>query len=211
MQMALRRLRTFVREGVEEELDLDATIDATSKNAGELEVITRAPKRPNTRVVLMMDVGGSMEPYRYLVSRLFTAARKSHHFRELNCYYFHNCVYGKVYRTENFRDAIQVPDLLREHSKHYKLILVGDAYMAPYELMMRTGHIAYEDNNSLPGIGWLMVLQQHFKRSIWLNPESTHYWQGTTIEDIRRVFPMYPLTLDGLSEGLVYLNKSGHA
>ncbi len=114
MQIALRRLRAFVREGADEELDLEGTIDATAQNAGELEVVTRPPRRPNTRVVLMMDVGGSMDPYAHLVSRLFSATKRSTHFKDLRTYYFHNCIYGKVYSTERFDEPIRVPDLLHE-------------------------------------------------------------------------------------------------
>ena len=100
MEMALRRLRMWHREGGDEELDLDGTIDKTASNAGELEVVTRPPIRPNTRVILMMDVGGSMDPYVDLMNRLFSATKKATHWKELRTYYFHNCVYGRVYKTE---------------------------------------------------------------------------------------------------------------
>ncbi len=210
--MALRRLRTFAREGSEEELDLDETVDATAKNAGELEVVTRPPRRSNTRVILMMDVGGSMDPHAYLVSRLFTAATKAHHFRELRCYYFHNCVYGRVYRTHRFDQPIFVNDLLRECDKHYKLIMVGDAMMAPYELLRQGGAISYHESNHLPGITWLMLLRQHFRSAAWLNPEPMRYWEdvymgGETVNYIRHIFDMFPLTLDGLTDAMVHLTK----
>lgn len=207
MGMALRRLRAFSREGAEEELDLDATIDETAKNAGELEIVTRPPKRPNLRVILLMDVGGSMDPYAYLVSRLFTAAKRANHFKELRCHYFHNCVYGRVYSTERFDRPIYVNDLMRECGRHYKLIMVGDALMAPYELLTQGGSIAYNEANRIPGIGWLMMLRQHFIRSVWLNPEPRNYWIETTIDHIRNVFDMFPLTLDGLSDAMGCLNK----
>ena len=209
MQLALRKLRTFTRVGGDEELDLEGTIAATAKNAGELEVVTQPPRRPNTRVILMMDVGGSMDPFAHLCSRLFSATKKSSHFKELRTYYFHNCVYGRVYETERFTDPIRVNDLLHECGPHYKLIMVGDALMAPYELMSPGGSIHWEeDGERAEGIVWLMRLQKHFRRSVWLNPEPQKYWLGNTIENIASVFDMYPLTLDGLGEATTHLMKS---
>jgi uncharacterized protein with von Willebrand factor type A (vWA) domain len=207
MEMALRRLRMWHREGADEELDLDSTIDATAKNVGELEVITRPPTRPNTRVILMMDVGGSMDPYVDLMSRLFSATKKATHWKELRTYYFHNCIYGRVYKTERFDEPVWVQDLLHECGPHYKLIVVGDALMAPYELMRQGGAISLNDNNALPGIAWLMMLHQHFKSSVWLNPEPPTYWEGNTISTVRTVFEMYPLTLEGLTQSMQYLSR----
>jgi uncharacterized protein with von Willebrand factor type A (vWA) domain len=209
MEMALKRLKHFIREGAEEELDLEGTIRETARNAGELEVVTHPPSRPNTRVVLMMDVGGSMDPYVELMSRLFSATKKATHFRELRTYYFHNCVYGRVYKTERFDEPVYVNDLLQECGRHYKLIMVGDALMAPYELLRQGGALSAEDRTTLPGIGWLLMLQKHFRKSVWLNPEPNTYWEGTTIEYVRNVFEMFPLTLDGLAQGMTHLNKGG--
>lgn len=208
MEMALRRLRMFHREGAEEELDLEATIDATAKNVGELEVVTRPPSRPNTRVILLMDVGGSMDPYVEPMSRLFSAAKKATHWKELRTYYFHNCIYGRVYKTETFDDPIWVNDLLHECGRHYKLIIVGDALMSPYELMRQGGAISLNDNNAQPGIAWLMQLQQHFRSSAWLNPEAPAYWEGNTIAAVRQVFDMFPLTLEGLTQAMQHLSRS---
>jgi hypothetical protein len=109
MEVALRRLRAFVREGADEELDIEATIDETARNAGEIEVVTRPPSKPNTHVILMIDVGGSMFPYTTLMSQLFSATKKATHFKELRTFYFHNCVYGKVYGTERFTEPIVDP------------------------------------------------------------------------------------------------------
>lgn len=207
MAIALRKLRAFSREGDEEELDIDATIDATAKNAGELEVVVRPPRRPNTRVILMMDVGGSMDPYAHLMSRLFTAASKATHFKELRTYYFHNCVYGQVYKSEKFADPVRIHDLLHECGKHYKLVMVGDALMAPYELLARSGSLDYADENRVEGIVWLMRLREHFERSCWLNPEPVNYWYGNTIDTVRQVFEMFPLTVEGLEQGVTHLTR----
>lgn len=208
MQVALRKLRTYARRGGEEELDLEGTIAETARNAGELEVVTQPPRRPNTRVVLMMDVGGSMDPFAHLCSRMFSAAKKSTHFKELRTYYFHNCVYGRVFETERFTEPIRVNDLLHDVGAHYKLIVVGDALMAPYELLSPGGALP-EDGERVEGLVWLMRLQKHFRKSIWLNPEPVRYWSGNTIESIRSVFDMYPLTVEGLGEGMSHLMSGG--
>ncbi|MFW6067581.1 MAG: vWA domain-containing protein [Myxococcota bacterium] len=207
MQIALRKLRAFTREGADEELDLEGTIDATAKNAGEIEIVTRPPRRPNTRVILMMDVGGSMDPFAHLVSRLFSAAQKATHWKELRTYYFHNCIYGKVYKTEEFDDPVRVRDVLHECGPHYKLIMVGDALMAPYELLATGGALEYGEENRIEGIGWLIMLAEHFDRSVWLNPEPPKYWNGNTIEYVRQVFEMKPLTLEGLGEAVEHLRR----
>ncbi len=207
MGMALRKLRAFAREGADTELDLDGTIDATAKNAGDLEVVTRPPRRPNTRVILLMDVGGSMDPYAHLVSRLFSAASKATHFKEIRSYYFHNCIYGRIFKTEELREPMRVRDLIAECGPHYKLIVVGDALMAPYELLGGSGYGAGGDDAS-PGIAWLMLLADHFRRSVWLNPEPAQYWTGNTIEVIRGVFEMFGLTLEGLGEAVTHLTSA---
>ena len=212
IKVALRRLRRFAREGAEEELDLEGTIDETARNAGELEVVTRPPRRPNLRVLLLMDVGGSMDPYADLVSRLFSAASKATHWKELRSYYFHNCVYGRVYKTEAFRDPVDVHQVLSECGPHWKLIVVGDALMAPYELLSEGGALYLDERRGQGqsrGIDWLHLLTQHFHRSAWLNPEPPQAWQGNTIEAVREVFAMFPLTLAGLEEAVGHLTRGG--
>jgi uncharacterized protein with von Willebrand factor type A (vWA) domain len=205
--VALRKLRAFIREGADDELDLEGTIDSTAKNAGELDIKLRPPRRPNTRVILMMDVGGSMDPYAELVSRLFSAASKATHFKELRHYYFHNAIYGQVYKDARFNDKVNVTDLIHECGPHYKLICVGDALMAPYELLAANGSLYLGEDNRQPGIFWFMQLARHFEKSCWLNPEPVNYWNGNTIEHVRQVFSMFPLTVDGLGEAVAHLTK----
>ncbi|MFO0616211.1 MAG: VWA domain-containing protein [Polyangiaceae bacterium] len=199
IEVALRRLRVFSYDGQAEELDVEGTIDATARNAGELEVKTRPPRRPATRVILMMDVGGSMDPYAVTMSQLFSAAKRATHFREIRTYYFHNCVYGRVYKTENFLEPVSVRDVIAECHSGYKLVMVGDALMAPYELMGSTG---VGDDGRVPGLAWLKMLRDHFHRAVWLNPENWKSYRGTTIDPIAQVFPMFDLTLDGLGEAV---------
>jgi uncharacterized protein len=207
MQVALRKLRAFAREGAAQELDLEQTISQTAQNAGELEVVTRPLRRPNTRVVLLMDVGGSMDPWAHLMSRLFTAASRATHFKELRTYYFHNCVYGRVYRSARFDDPVSVGELLGDCGPHYKLIVVGDALMGPYELLERGGALGWADPDGLEGVQWLRRLAGHFERHVWVNPESPATWYAPTIRVIGSIFPMFPLTLEGLGEAVAHLVK----
>jgi uncharacterized protein with von Willebrand factor type A (vWA) domain len=207
IEVALRKLRVFAHEGADHELDIDGTIDATAKNAGELEVKTKPPRRSNTRVILMMDVGGSMDPYAITMSQLFSAAKRATHFKELRTYYFHNCVYGKLWKTETFLEPVSVRDLVFECPSTYKLVIVGDALMAPYELLGASGYAG--DDGRIPGIDWLRMLRDHFHRAVWLNPEDWRSYKGTTIEPISNIFPMFNLTLEGLGEAVTELLRGG--
>jgi uncharacterized protein with von Willebrand factor type A (vWA) domain len=204
--LALRKLRAFAREGEASELDIDGSIEQTAKNLGELELVQRPPRKSTTRVILLMDVGGSMDPYADEVSRLFTAAKKATHFRELKTYYFHNCVYNQVYPSARLDQAIPLSQLFAETHRQYKLIMVGDALMAPWELMARA---SWHRDDSEEGIVGLMKLAQAYPHSAWLNPEPRSQWFQSTIEVIRRVFPMFPLTLEGLSDAVTHLTAKG--
>jgi uncharacterized protein with von Willebrand factor type A (vWA) domain len=209
IDMALRGLRRLGREGAEAELDLDETVDETCKNAGELELVFRPPRRNRMKVILLMDVGGSMEPYAELCSRLFTAASRSGRFAGFRSYYFHNCVYDKVYEDARFRDGLPVTDLLAGSDRDERLVLVGDALMHPAELLDMGGSIYYHSHNPTPGLEWLRRLAHHFRRCAWLNPEPPRFWPRTTIEVISNVFPMFPLTLEGLNEAVRHLVRGG--
>jgi uncharacterized protein len=206
IEVALRKLRAFAREGSEEELDIEGTIDATAQNAGELEVKTRPPRRPNTRVLLMMDVGGSMDPYAHLMSQLFSAAKRATHWKELRTYYFHNCIYGKVFKTEGLQEPVPVREVIHGCGKHYKLVLVGDASMAPYELLGAPG---WGEDARVPGVAWLMALREHFERSVWLNPDAIGAYPHPTVDAIHRIFPMFSLTLEGLGQAVAELVRGG--
>jgi uncharacterized protein len=204
IELALRRLRAFVREGALTELDVEASIDATAKNGGELEVVLRPERRPAVKVLLLLDVGGSMEPHVQVCERLFTAAKNATHWKRLDTFYFHNCVYGYLYPTTRMRQGIPVPEVLANHDANTKLIVVGDALMHPAELYQSGSSWSYEEWSETPGIGWLDLIGRHFRKTAWLNPEEERFWRGTA-ETIRKVFPMYRLTLDGLSKAVVHL------
>jgi uncharacterized protein with von Willebrand factor type A (vWA) domain len=209
IEVALRKLRAFTREGAELELDIDSTIDETARNAGELEIVMHPRKKSNIRVLLLMDLGGSMDPHSELVGQLFSAAKRASHFRELITHYFHNCVYGKVYDTESFRSSVQVRDLLLHCSREWKLVVVGDAAMHPSELIGGGNWYGTRGDGGEPmaGIRWMQLLADHFDRSVWLNPEPPTYWKGGTAEMLASVFPMYHLTLEGLGEAMAHLSK----
>lgn len=209
IDVALRGLRRLGREGAIEELDLDETIDKTSKNAGEIDIVFRAPRRNRVKVILMMDVGGSMDPHSELMSRMFTAASRSGRFAKFRSYYFHNCVYDAVYEDAEFRKPVQVSDLLATSDRDEKLVMVGDALMHPAELLDPGGSMYLYAQGRASGHAWLRRLAAHFRSSAWLNPEPDRFWSGSTIEVIASVFAMFPLTLDGLAQAVRYLTRGG--
>jgi uncharacterized protein with von Willebrand factor type A (vWA) domain len=210
IEVALRKLRAFQREGQPDELDIEGTIDATAKNAGELEIVTRPPRKSNVRVLLMMDVGGSMDPHIEIVSRLFSAAKRASNIRSLRTYYFHNCIYARVWETERFSDPVRVDDLLHELGPEWKLVIVGDAAMHPTELLGDGNYEYYASGQAgepTSGHKVLTKLADHFRRSVWLNPDPPSYWQGGTAAEIAKVFTMFQLTLEGLEDAIRHLSK----
>ena len=209
IDVALRGLRRLGRDGAQEELDLDDTIDKTCRNAGELEIVFRPPRRNRVKVLLLMDVGGSMDPHAELVSRLFTAASRTGRFAKFRSYYFHNCVYNSVYEDALFRKGMPVHDLIANSDRDEKLVVVGDALMHPAELLDPGGTLYLYSQQRASGIEWLRRLAAHFRSAAWLNPEPERFWPGTTIEVIASVFGMWPLTLDGLAASVRYLVRGG--
>jgi len=202
LALALRRLRRLGRDGRDTEVDIDGTIAATARNAGDLDIKLQAPRENRLKVLLLMDVGGSMDPFAMLCSRLFSAAHGATHFREFHAFYFHNCVYERVWRDAQMRDGMTTAELLRWLQPETRLIFVGDAFMAPYELFAQYGAIEYWHHNEKPGIGWLQALAAHFRKTAWLNPMPDEYWHHATIQAIGQIFPMFELTLDGLDEAI---------
>ncbi len=206
-ELALRRLRHLSsrNEGLADELDLDETVEETADHAGRLSLVWRKSRKNAVRLVLLMDVGGSMHPYIRLCSQLFSAVDRSSHFRDLRTYYFHNCVYDWLYLDErcDLERSVSTTRVLHELSGDYKLIVVGDAAMAPSELMSRNGIIWWGYGNEEPGIEWLRRLRRHFDHAAWLNTiaeaDWDHTYGATTIRKVREVFPMFELTVDGLT------------
>jgi uncharacterized protein with von Willebrand factor type A (vWA) domain len=205
MQVALKKLRFLQRLGSEEELNLEATIDETCKNGGDIELVFEPPRQNNAKVLLLMDAGGSMMPYTALVEQLFSAAHKAAHFKDFQYYYFHNCLYEQLYTDMRLDKRLSTASVLHTLGAEYKVIFVGDAYMAPEELLDPGGAIYYYHNNDTPGIEWLRRVQAHFQACIWFNPMPERHWERPSIALIRQVFPMYELTLEGLEHGVKHL------
>lgn len=200
--VALKKLRKLTRSGGEPELDVEETIDETCRQAGELELVFRPPRRNEARVLLLMDVGGSMDPHTRRVERLFSAASALNHWKHFEAYTFHNCVYEKLFSSIERGESVLTHELLHNRLDDTFLILVGDASMAPSELVARWGAIDYWHRNETPGLMWLHRLRKRFPRSVWLNPLPQKWWRGWSIQIIEQIFPMYPLTLQGLEDAV---------
>ncbi|HEX4883319.1 MAG TPA: VWA domain-containing protein [Casimicrobiaceae bacterium] len=208
LKLALRRLRRFAREGVPEEFDLDGTIEGTARNAGLLDIRLRPERRNRVKVLLFLDVGGSMDPHVERCEELFSAARSE--FRHLEHFYFHNCIYDHVWRSNARRRAerYSVLELIRTYGPDWRVIVVGDAAMSPYELAEAGGSVEYA--NDEPGLAWLGRIFAHFRGVIWLNPEPPRGWEYTrSTQMILRVLGprMFPLTPNGLLQGIEVLRK----
>jgi uncharacterized protein len=208
IKMALRRLRRFAREGAPEELDLDGTIHATARNAGILDLRMQAERRNAVKLLLLLDVGGSMDPYVQVCEQLFSAARAE--FKHLEYFYFHNFPYERVWKDNHRRfDVITATrTLLRTFNSDYHLVFVGDATMSPYEIEQPGGSV--EHWNEEAGRVWMQRLTAHFPRLVWLNPEPEDRWKWTPSIAITRELVagrMYPLTLDGLDRAMRELRR----
>jgi len=208
IKIALRRLRRFAREGQQTELDLDQTITATATNAGFLDIKMRPERHNQVKVLLLMDVGGSMDDHIARVEELFSAA--SSEFKHLEHYYFHNCLYDFVWKNNRRRTIEKIPtiDILRKYGSDYKLIFVGDATMSPYEILAVGGSVEYSNNE--PGATWINRMLDHFTHHAWLNPEPEHVWQYrqsvSIIKDLMKS-KMYPVTIQGLESAMRDLSK----
>jgi uncharacterized protein len=208
LKVALRKLRRFAREGVPEELDLDGTIEGTARNAGWLDLRLQPERRNRVKVLLFLDVGGSMDPHVQVCEELFSAAKSE--FRHLEYFYFHNCVYDHVWRDNARRksERMSTLDLIRTYGPDWRVIFVGDAAMSPYELTAVDGSVEYR--NIEPGLKWLGRIFGHFRKVIWWNPEPARGWEYTRSTQLilQSLGPrMFPLTLDGVARGIDALRK----
>jgi len=208
IKVALRRLRKFARQGAAEELDLDDTISSTASNAGYLD-IKMVPERHNAvKVLLFFDIGGTMDPFVKICEEMFSAAKTE--FKHLETYYFHNCMYESVWKDNRRRsnERTSTWDIMRKYTKDYKVIYVGDAMMAPYEVTHVGGSV--EHWNDEPGAVWLQRMKETFDKIAWLNPvpESQWGWSGS-LNSIREIMEekMFPLTINGLEDAMRYLSR----
>jgi uncharacterized protein with von Willebrand factor type A (vWA) domain len=208
IKVALRRLRKFAREGSPDELDLDDTIRSTAANAGYLDIKMIPERHNNVKVLLLMDVGGTMDEHIQRMEELFSAVKSE--FKHLEFYYFHNCIYDYLWKNNRRRFAEKFPtwDIIRKYNKDYKLIFIGDATMSPYEILQPGGSVEY--NNEEPGAEWIQRLTHAYPRFAWINPEPQGVWQyRQSISIIQQLTGnrMFPLTLRGLEDAMRLLSK----
>jgi len=208
IKVALRRLRRFAREGSELELNLDDTIHKTAANAGMLDICMQPERHNKVKVLLLMDVGGTMDEHIHRVEELFSATKSE--FKHLEFYYFHNCVYDFVWKNNRRRFAEKFPtwDIIRKYNRDYKLIFVGDATMSPYEILQPGGSVEYMNEEA--GAEWLSRLTHAFPKYAWINPEPQGVWQyRQSIAIIEQLMHqrMFPLSLSGLEGAMRLLSK----
>ena len=208
IKVALRRLRKFARQGAEDELALDATIRATASNAGYLDIKMQPERRNRIKVLMLLDVGGTMDDHIDRTEELFSAAKTE--FKNMEFYYFHNCVYDYLWKSNRRRNAERFAtwDVLRKYPHDTRLIFVGDATMSPYEVLQPGGSVEY--NNDEAGADWLARFVNTFPHFAWLNPEPEGVWQyRQSISVIRQIMNhrMFPLTIDGLERAMRLLAK----
>ncbi len=209
-QLAFRKLRQFSSrlDIPKTELDIDGTIDKTCNNGGYLQIVMDKPRKNAVKLLLLMDSGGTMIPFSSLLNELFQAVHKSNHYKDVKTYYFHNCIYSKLYKTPECEngDWIDTEWMFKNLDSDYKVIVVGDAAMAPEELYSESGNYR-GPNGGLAGWEWLQLLKRHYKKIVWLNPKMApgHAPWREAETAIKGLFPMYKLTVDGLNQAMIKL------
>ena len=207
IKLALKRLRHFTREGHPDELDIDSTIRETARNGAMWDIIMRPSRKNRVKVLIFYDIGGSMTPHVKRCEQLFSSTRTE--FKHLESFYFHNCIYEAVWKEESrWEGKIKTFDILHKYNRDYRVIIVGDASMSPYELVQVGGSI--DHFNDEPGMTWLARIKDTFPHAVWLNPEPEKDWAYVeSIKMIHSIFEgrMYALTLDGLAGAMDFLRK----
>ena len=206
-QMALRKLRQYSSklDIPKTELDIDGTITETCNNGGYLQIVMEKPRKNAVKLLLLMDSGGTMIPYTTLLSELFQSVHKSNHYKDVKTYFFHNCIYSHVYKTPECEngDWVETEWLFRNLDSDYKVIIVGDAAMAPEELYSVTGNYR-GPNDGLSGYEWLTLMKRHYKKIVWMNPKMApgHAPWREAETAVKQLIPMYKLTVKGLNEAM---------
>jgi uncharacterized protein with von Willebrand factor type A (vWA) domain len=208
IKVALRRLRKFAREGADLELDLPDTIGSTARNAGWLDIKMIPERRNKVKILMLLDVGGTMDDHIARTEELFSAAKAE--FKHMDFFYFHNCVYDHLWKNNRRRHAERTPtwEVIRKYPPDTRLIFVGDATMSPYEILQPGGSVEY--NNEETGAVWLQRLTDHFTKFVWLNPEPEQLWQyrqSISVINQLMVQRMVPITIEGLARGMRLLSK----
>jgi uncharacterized protein len=211
LRQALASLKSLRPVGPESELDVDETIARTARNGGEIELVFQRELRNRLKLIVLLDNGGySMDPHIPLVRTIFQKLRGL--FRDIQYYYFHNCIYGAVYKDQRRTEPVKWEKFLME-PKTTRLVVIGDANMAPSELMAASGSLDIHSSERKPGLDWLTELSTAYPVSVWLNPIRKDYWahESLTVRQIGRIFPMEDLTLAGIKSAVACLNLQGQA
>jgi uncharacterized protein len=209
IKVALKKLRILKKQG-HLELSIDKSIEKTGQNCGELELVFERSRKNNLKLLLLMDIGGSMTQYSQRVNRLFSAGHQMNHFKEFHHYYFHNIIYNYVYNDASLTDRVSIRQIMRKHNPDTKVIIVGDALMNPYELFYQSDYEWYTrgeigSDKRMTGIERLRSLKEYFYKIIWLNPERQAYWSEPTIDAIESEVSMFFLSINGIQKGIQYL------
>ncbi|MCL1849123.1 MAG: VWA containing CoxE family protein [Clostridiales bacterium] len=209
-QMAFRKLRQYstLNDVNIRELDIDQTIKKTSEKAGLLHIVYKRPRKNIIKLIVLIDSDGSMSQFAEVTNKLFQAVSKANHYKDLEFYYYHNCIYDHLYTDPTCVNSkwVETEHVLRNHDTEYRVIVVGDASMADSELFRVGGNVLFERSNALPGIEWLKRLKRRYRRSVWLNPIPKEDWErlygGNTIQAVKEVYPMFELTVKGLGNAI---------
>ena len=214
-QVAFRRLRQYSSrmDVPKTELDIDGTIQKTCNNGGYLQLEFERPRKNTVKLLLLFDCGGTMIPFMNLCNELFQAVKKANHFKDVKTFYFHNCIYSKLYKNPECEtgDWISLEDVFKKYDKDYKVIIVGDAQMAPEELFEKNGNYR-GPNDGLSGYEWCELLLKKYKKVVWMNPryhksQTENHWMESE-NALSVLFHMYTLSVDGLKDAITYLMKS---
>lgn len=206
--VALRRLVRLGRGEGPLALDVEASIEKTAREGGEIDLVFSRERSNRVRLLLLVDVGGSMDAHAARSEQLFSAAHRATHFRSFRALYFHNCPYDTLYEDMAHHRGISTEAVLRDLDPSWCVVLVGDAYMSPYELTHPGGAIWYYERNARPGLEWLQQIRRRCARSVWLNPEPPSLWEAPSARLVRTVFPMFELSVDGITAAVDVLR--GH-
>ena len=208
IKMALRRLRKFARTGREDELDIDTTIRKTAHNGGMLDIRLRPERRNTIKVLTFFDIGGSMDAHVKVCEELFSATRTE--FKHLESYYFHNFIYESMWKDNRRRMSERIPtwEILNKYAGDYKVVIVGDATMAPYEITHAGGSV--EHWNEEAGATWMSRFMGAYEKIVWINPTPKKYWNRTIAPYVQQVFHMEPLTINGILDAAKYMNGIKH-
>ena len=208
ISIALKKLNRLGRSGPKSELEIEETISATAKNLGDIELVYRKEKKNHLKLLMLMDIGGSMTEHTILCERLFSAANSLSHFKRFRYYFFHNCPYDYLFKSLQENKIIRTQELLQELDSSWRLIMIGDAAMNPYELTTPGGCIDYFHYNEEAGLSWLRKIRSTFPKSVWLNPIDPKLWNIPSNILVRNEFPaMFPLTIEGITNATNILNQ----